>query len=82
MPMPRFPIDMLFALLVALALALGGCATVEPWERETLASERMKLDPGGADAALVDGRRRTREEGHVGAPGSASSGGGGGCGCN
>lgn len=66
-----------------LLLALSACAEVAAYDRETLASARMQLDPDPDDAALVAARRRTREEGNVtgGAAGSSTSSGGG-CGCN
>jgi len=70
------------ALLCASLAAAAGCAEVAPYERETLASARMALDPDADEGAMVRSRLRTREEGHVGAPGSASGGAGGGCGCN
>lgn len=65
-----------------LALCLSaGCASVAPWERETLAEDRMQLDPDPDATAMVDGRRALREEGHVGA-GRSATGAAGGCGCN
>ena len=70
--------------IFALALALIGaaaCAPVPHWERESLASARMRLDPDAAESSLVLARVKTREEGHVGSPGSSSTGAGG-CGCN
>lgn len=65
-------------LAVALLVALGaGCATVAPYERETLSRADMELD---RDEALG------RAEGHAtevreGASGGLGAGGGG-CGCN
>jgi len=60
----------------ALAL-LAGCATVQPWQRETLARPDMLLVSDPLQAALDD---------HVYFSKEASSGGrsfgGGGCGCN
>ena len=65
-------------LLILIALggfALGGCATVEPWERDLHAREDMR--PNEHDAAIDD---------HIYFSKEASSGGrgfaGGGCGCN
>jgi hypothetical protein len=65
-------------LLVLIALggfALGGCATVEPWERDLHAREDMR--PNERDTAIDD---------HIYFSKEASSGGrgfaGGGCGCN
>ena len=68
------------ALVLALVLAMAltaGCATVHPWERETLASPSMaeQTDPdASAFDAHVDGARESALD-----PASA---GGGGCGCN
>lgn len=63
--------------LLLLAVLLTGCATVRPWERETLAAPAMaeQTDPQG-DA--FDGHFRGAREAALD-PGSA---GGGGCGCN
>ncbi len=64
--------------LLALALAAAsGCATVHPWERETLSAPAMaeSSDPEGeAFDAHFEGAREAALD-----PGSA---GGGGCGCN
>lgn len=65
-----------FALLSALAVASGGCATVQPHEKELLADPAMVYGSGGAAA---------RQEEHVldNRTGSSStSGSAGGCGCN
>jgi hypothetical protein len=63
--------------LVLTALALAGCAGVQPWEREVLARPEMSLDAAPLDAAMDD---------HIYFSKEASSGGrgfgGGGCGCN
>lgn len=65
------------ASLVVLLAALGGCASVQPWERDVLARPEMSLDGAAVDAALDD---------HIYFSKEASSGGrgfgGGGCGCN
>lgn len=66
-----------FALLILLASALGGCATVAPYEREYLTTPVM-------DGEMEEGEGRFR--GHVfdsreGATGGSESTGGG-CGCN
>jgi hypothetical protein len=65
-------------LLILIALggfALGGCATVEPWQRDLHAREDMR--PNERDTAIDD---------HIYFSKEASSGGrgfaGGGCGCN
>jgi hypothetical protein len=66
-------------VLVALAAATGGCAAmkVQPWDRDLLAKETMRLTPstieGGADDHIYFSK-----EGSVGGYGV----GGGGCGCN
>jgi hypothetical protein len=65
-----------FALLILMGALLGGCTTVEPWERGTLAQPQMSLDPAPAQSALRTHIYNSRE---------AASGGsgaeGGGCGC-
>ena len=55
----------------------AGCATTQPWERETLAKRCMAPDPDRVPRALRYHYLSTRE-GAVGGLG----GGGGGCGCN
>lgn len=64
-------------LVCLLAASFGGCATTQPWERETLADDLMAPDPDADRAALHEHMRSTRE-GAVGGFGA----GGGGCGCN
>lgn len=65
------------ALLLSLALALAGCASVPPWRRGRLAHPAMAdtLDPEGA---AFDAHWRGAREPALD-PGAA---GGGGCGCN
>ena len=64
-------------VLALSVLALGGCAGVQPWERDVLARPEMSLDAAPLDAAIDD---------HIYFSKEASSGGrgfgGGGCGCN
>ena len=66
-------------LLLASALALGGCSSlgVQPWERNILARDDMLMDADALDLALDE---------HIYFSKEASSGGrgfgGGGCGCN
>ncbi len=64
-------------LLGVLALGLGGCVHVRPWEREIIATPGMQT-PALAPVA--------RETAHVFSVREASRGGasavGGGCGCN
>ncbi len=66
---------LLISLACAVSAALGGCANVEPWERDLHARADMQPDPH--DAAIDD---------HIYFSKEASSGGrgfaGGGCGCN
>lgn len=63
--------------LGACLVALTGCSTLEPWERDVLAQPAMTLDADPLDAAIDD---------HIYFSKEASSGGrgfgGGGCGCN
>lgn len=69
------------AFIVTMALAaavnLGGCATVQPWERGTLARPEMQLEPDQLQTGLYQQVYDSKE---------ASSGGAGpagaGCGCN
>lgn len=63
-------------LLVAVAALVGGCRTVEPWERGAFAAPRMLDEPHGPHAAFVDHVRQSREGSAAGAGSS-----GGGCGC-
>jgi hypothetical protein len=68
--------------LLAVVL-LPACAEVAPWERETMASARMRLDPDANEQAMVASRHRTREESTITAgTAGTSSASGGGCGCN
>jgi hypothetical protein len=64
-------------LVVLTAMAITGCAGVQPWERDVLARPEMSLDANPLDAAIDD---------HIYFSKEASSGGrgfgGGGCGCN
>ena len=63
-------------LLLAL-FVLGGCATVQPWERGTLAKQVMATeDPPHETAQKL--RTYSAKEGGA----SATGVGGGGCGCN
>jgi hypothetical protein len=63
--------------LLLVALALTGCATVEPWQRGYLAKPAMALEPAPGMAKALDKTYAAKE--------AASGGGavgGGGCGCN
>lgn len=65
------------SLAILCLVALGGCTTVQPWERGVLAKEEMSWSPNRLESTL---------NGHVYFSKEASSGGGaaagGGCGCN
>lgn len=63
--------------LLALALALGGCASVKPWQRENLARIEKELDRDGA-ARSFEAHMWMVREGAAGGSGKP----GGGCGCN
>ena len=65
------------ALALALAATVSGCATVKPWERETLAKRVMQLDPDPTEVRLRESVLSYRE-GSTGALGAK----GGGCGCD
>ena len=63
--------------VLALLLALPGCAAIKPWQREILARDDMQLISNTSLASLDD---------HIYFSKEAASGGrgfgGGGCGCN
>ncbi len=61
----------------SLALAGAGCATVEPWDRGTMADYTMRADRDPLAETYYDHVYFTRE----GASGGKGVGGGG-CGCN
>ncbi len=63
--------------LLGLALGLGGCAQVKPWEREALARRDMAWEPDKMEAA-----RRSHVYWSKEASMPGGSVGGGGCGCN
>jgi hypothetical protein len=64
-------------LVVCLAVALGGCVAVQPWERARLAKKKMLLDPH-PEATVLEQHVYEYREGSAGGYGSL----GGGCGCN
>jgi len=64
-------------LLFALSLLFSGCTPVSPWQRGTLATPQMALDPYPTQSILQAHTYSSRES----AKGSGSAGGGG-CGCN
>jgi len=66
------------AWLLGCALLLSvGCATTQPWERESLSRDVMRID-GDADEEALRHHVLSTREGTAGSFG----GGGGGCGCN
>ena len=65
-----------FTAALSLAVGLGGCATVQPWERETMASDARAQDP--SKCRRFEHNNEVYREGAVGANGGK---GGGGCGC-
>ena len=67
----------LAALILFLPLAGGGCATVKPWQRETLADPIMQPGRNPIAAAQLDHVYFSRE-----AASGGNTVGGGGCGCN
>ena len=71
------PLLRAFALCGASALALAGCASVKPWDRDLLAKQAMQLNPYPNILAANE---------HIYFSKEGSSGGrtfdGGGCGCN
>jgi hypothetical protein len=70
---------LLQALLIALAVASGGCAAmkVEPWDRDLLSQKQMGFNPSPLETA-IDEHVYFSKEGSTGGQGV----GGGGCGCN
>ncbi|MDB5318602.1 MAG: lipoprotein [Phycisphaerales bacterium] len=64
------------ALILVLPLA-SGCATVKPWQRETLADPIMQPGRNPLAAAQLDHVYFSRE-----AASGGTTVGGGGCGCN
>jgi hypothetical protein len=71
--------DAMKRLFIGLVLitAVAGCATVSPYEKETLARRDMQLQRN-PDAAAGAQHASAYREGASGAEGSS----GGGCGCN
>jgi hypothetical protein len=65
-----------FIIAAAAALAAGGCATVQPWERGRLADPSMVFDADGSQVAYMTHWQEARE-GSSGGYGVQS----GGCGC-
>jgi hypothetical protein len=63
--------------LIVLLLLSSGCATVKPWERETLADPIMQPGRNPMAAAQLEHVYFSRE-----AASGGTTVGGGGCGCN
>ncbi len=76
MKSPRRPI-FLATLLLTCAWLLGGCATVAPWEKGTLAEYGMRPDRDPLGDGLAEHVYFSREAAFGG-----KGIGGGGCGCN
>jgi hypothetical protein len=64
------------ALGMLLGAGMGGCATVEPWQREHLSLAPMQAD--GSRCVRFEHNVEVYREGAAGANGGKS---GGGCGC-
>ena len=67
-------------VLILLAAAVTGCATIappQPWEKGTLARPEMQFDPDPLDTKITQ-HIYTSKEAAAGGYGA----GGGGCGCN
>jgi hypothetical protein len=67
-------------LVLVLSLAVAGCATVKPWQRERLAAPQMQFDP----APNASEQEQTILEITEGATfsGGGPGGAGAGCGCH
>ncbi len=68
---------LLILLLVTAAAAATGCANVQPWEKEFLATPAMRFDSDKEENSVREHFLQTRE-GAAGGFGVS----GGGCGCN
>lgn len=65
------------SVVIGVAVLLAGCATVAPYQRETLARPDMQLHHD-ADTSAGEQHANAYREGSSGAEGTS----GGGCGCN
>jgi hypothetical protein len=65
------------ALALIAALAVSGCSSVKPWEREVLARDDMAWEPDLIGSTLQSHIYFSKEASLGG-----GSAGGGGCGCN
>jgi len=66
----------MFMAILAVCSAFAGCASVEPWERGTLARPHMAFDANPLHNELRTHAYSSREAAPAGA-----AGGGGACGC-
>lgn len=73
----KTPAGLILATLILLLPLAGGCATVKPWQRETLADPIMQPDRNPIASAQLDHIYFSRE-----AASGGTTVGGGGCGCN
>jgi hypothetical protein len=73
----RNDLNKLAALLLLLVPLASGCATVKPWQRETLADSIMQSDRNLIATAQIEHVHFSRE-----AASGGTTVGGGGCGCN
>ena len=64
-------------LLILAGLCLGGCVTIQPWERGRLAQPDMQFG-GAEELAAAEAHATEVREGSAGGFDAA----GGGCGCN
>ena len=76
--MHTFTILNLCSAGLGLALLLGGCSVVQPWERGNLAKPVMAPDPSPLQSSLRVHFYASREAAGAATFGAA----GGGCGCN
>lgn len=67
---------LLLFIIVIMAFILGGCATVQPWEKGLLGDPMMLIDSNPLEKGLIEHHIDYRE-GSVGGTGAQS----GGCGC-
>lgn len=63
-------------VMLAVMLGLGGCTTVEPWQRGTLAKPQMAVEPLPLQSGLRTRVQATRQGAVMGTAAE-----GGGCGC-
>jgi hypothetical protein len=70
--------DWTWAALLSASLLLGGCATVQPWERDRLAKRIMELELDERERALQRVVDKSQYEGMLGGGTTEGSG----CGCN